>query len=189
MDERSGGSVAREFTIEGPASKLAEGEMFADVVRDALLTRFPGAVRPVHRVVLARLLREGAAALLAGIDAVREVAARGESREAALEAFVWASMRGEPGPVAPGALAADPAEAEPMRRAHVERVGADAYVLERLAAEREAYAEDARGIDPDEAAQAVADGQVLRALAIRHAVQHARANALPGAARPGREAG
>src|SRR5688572_4780641 len=40
MDERSGGSVAREFTIDVPASKLAEGEMFADVVRDALLTRF-----------------------------------------------------------------------------------------------------------------------------------------------------
>jgi hypothetical protein len=188
MDERSGGSVAREFTINVPASKLAEGEMFADVVRDALLTRFAGAVRPVHRVVLALLLREGAAALLAGIDAVREVAARGESREAALEAFVWASMRGEPGPVAPGAPYADTAETEAMQRAHVERVGADAYLLERIAAEREAYGEDARGIDPDEAAQAVADARELRTLAIRHAVQHARANALPRVQRPGAEA-
>lgn len=189
MDERSGGRVAREFTIDGPASKLAEGEMFADVVRDALLTRFPGAVRPVHRVVLALLLRDGAAALLAGIDAVREVAGRGESREAALEAFVWASMRGRPGPVPPGASRADPAETDAMQRAHVERVGADAYLLERMAAERQAYGEDATGIDPDEAVQAVADARELRTLAIRHAVQHARANALPRAQRPGAEAG
>ena len=171
--------------MDVPASKLADGEMFADVVRDALLTRFAGAVRPVHRVVLALLLREGAAALLAGIDAVREVAARGESREAALEAFVWAPMRGEHGPVAPGAPYADPAETEAIQRAHVEQVGADAYLLERMAAERQAYAEDATGIDPDEAAQAIADARELRTLAIRHAVQHARANALPRAQQPG----
>ncbi len=179
MDERSGVSVAREFTIDGPASKLAESEMFADVVRDAILTRFTGAVRPVHRVVLARLLRDGCAALLAGIDAVRGVAGRGESRDAALEAFVWASMRGEPAPVAPDALQADPTEVEAIQRAHAERVGADAYLLERMAAERQAYAEDATGIDPDEAAQAIADARELRTLAIRHAVQHARANGLP----------
>lgn len=189
MDERSAGGVTREFTIDGPASKLAEGELFADVVRDALLTRYPGAVRPVHRVVLARVLREGSAALLAGIDAVRGVAARGESRDAALEAFVWASMRGEPGPVAPDALQTDPAEAEAMQRAHVERVGADAYLLERIAADRQAYAEDASAIDPDEAAQALADAQELRMLALRHAVQYARANGLPPARRPGAESG
>ncbi|HEU0298781.1 MAG TPA: hypothetical protein VFR37_04985 [Longimicrobium sp.] len=175
MDERSGGSVAREFTIDVPASKLAEGEMFADVVRDALLTRYPGAVRPVHRVVLARLLREGAAALLAGIDAVREVAGRGESREAALEAFVWASMRGEP---CGASHADDPAALEALQREHVQRVGEDAYLLERMAADRQAFADDASGIDPVEAVQAAADAEGLRALALRHAVHYARRDVL-----------
>lgn len=91
--------------------------------------------------------------------------------------------------VAPGAPYADPAETEAIQRAHVERVGADAYLLERMAAERQAYGEDATGIDPDEAVQAVADARELRTLAIRHAAQHARANALPRAQRPGAEAG
>ena len=76
-----------------------------------------------------------------------------------------------------------------MQSAHVERVGADAYLLERMAAEREAYADDATGIAPDEAAQALADARELRILALRHAVQHARVNSLPRVRRPGADAG
>lgn len=164
--------------VEEQETELAAREMLADVVRDALLTRYPGPVRPVHRVVLARLLREdGAAAILAGIDAVREVAARGESRQIALEAFAWALMRGEAAPLAPGGVADDPAASEELRRAYVERVGEDAYLLERMAADRQAYAEDATGVDPMEAVQATAAAAGLRTLALRHGVHHARRDA------------
>jgi hypothetical protein len=165
---------------EQEVAELATREMLSDVVRDALLTRYPGPVRPVHRVVLARLLREdGAAAILAGIDAVREVAARGESREVAVEAFAWALMRGKAAPLAPGGAADDLAATEELRRAHVERVGEDAYLLERMAADRQAYAEDATGIDPVEAVQATADAAGLRTLALRHGVHHARRDVMP----------
>jgi hypothetical protein len=164
---------------EGPRTteaELAEREMLADVVRDSILTCFRGVVRPVHRVVLARLLRDDAAAVLvAGIDAVREVAARGETRDVALEAFVWALTRGEPAPLPPGAGAPeDPAHTEALQREHVRRTGEDAYLLERMSAERYAYAEDATGIDPAEAVQAAAEAEALRALALRHAVHYAR---------------
>jgi hypothetical protein len=165
---------------EQATAEEAEREMLADVVRDALLTRYPGPVRPVHRVILARLLREdGASAILAGIDAVREVAARGESREIALESFVWALMREKPAPLSPGGAWDDPAAVEAIRTEHVQRVGADAYLLERMAADRLGYAEDATGIDPTEAVQAATDAEGLRALAIRHAVHHARRDVLP----------
>ena len=109
----------------------------------------------------------------------REVAARGESHEAALEAFVWASMRGEPVPVAPGASHADPAAKESIEREHVQRVGDDAYLLERMAADRQGYAEDATGIDPVEAVQGAADAEGLRMLALRHAVHYARCDVMP----------
>jgi hypothetical protein len=166
--------------VEEQEAELAAREMLADVVRDALITRYPGAVRPVHRVVLARLLRDdGAAAILAGIDAVREVAARGESREIAIEAFAWALARGNAAPLSPGgAQPDDPAATEEIRRAHVERVGEDAYLLERMAADRQAYAEDATGIDPAEAGQATADAAGLRTLALRHGVHYARRDVL-----------
>ena len=161
--------------VEEQEAELAAREMLADVVRDALTTRYPGAVRPVHRVVLARLLRDdGAAAILAGIDAVREVAARGESREIAIEAFAWALARGKAAPLPPGGAPDDPVATEEIRRAHVERVGEDAYLLERMAADRQAYAEDATGIDPAEAVQATTDAAGLRTLALRHGVHHAR---------------
>lgn len=165
---------------EQETAELATREMLADLVRDALLTRYPRPVRPVHRVLLARLLREhGAAAILAGIDAVREVAARGESRQIALEAFAWALMRGKAAPLASGGAAVDPAGTEGLRRTHVERVGEDAYLLERMAADRVAYAEDATGIDSVEAVQATADAAGLRTLALRHGVHHARRDVMP----------
>lgn len=165
---------------EQETAELATREMLADVVRDALLTRYPGPVRPVHRVLLARLLREdGAAAILAGIDAVREVAARGESREIAVEAFAWALMREKAAPLSPSGADDDPAATEEIRLAHVERVGEDAYLLERMAADRQAYAEDAKGIDPMEAVQATADAAGLRTLALRHGVHHARRDVMP----------
>lgn len=147
---------------EQESTALAEREMLADVVRDALMTCYLGIVRPVHRVVVARLLREdGAAAILAGIDAVREVAARGESRDVAVESFVWAVTRGKPAPLPPGGSYADAAATEAIQREYVQRVGEDAYLLERMAAERQAYAEDATGIDPEEAVQASADAAGL----------------------------
>lgn len=165
--------------VEKQEADLAAREMLADVVRDALITRYPGAARPVHRVVLSRLLRDdGAAAILSGIDAVREVAARGESREIAIEAFTWALARGKAAPLSPGGAPDDPAATEEIRRAHVERVGEDAYLLERMAADRQAYAEDATGIDPAEAVQATADAAGLRTLALRHGVHHARRNVM-----------
>jgi hypothetical protein len=160
---------------EEQEAELAAREMLGDIVRDASITRYPGAVRPVHRVVLARLLRDdGAAAILAGIDAVREVAARGESREIAIEAFAWALTRGKAAPLSPGGAPDDPAATEGIRRAHVERVGEDAYLLERMAADRQAYADDAAGVDPAEAVQATADAADLRTLALRHGVHYAR---------------
>jgi hypothetical protein len=165
---------------EQETAEMAAREMLADVLRDALLTLYPGTVRPVHRVVLARLLREdGAAAMLAGIDAVREVAARGESRAVALEAFAWALTRGKALPPSPGGASDDPAATEEIRRAHVERVGEDAYMLERMAADRQAYAEDATGIDPEEAVQASADAVGLRTLALWHGIHHARRDVMP----------
>jgi hypothetical protein len=167
-------------TEEQEGAALAEREMLADVLRDALLTSYPGVVRPVHRIVVARLLREdGAAAILAGIDAVREVAARGESREIAVESFVWAVTRGNPAPLPPGGAHDDAAATEAIQRGHVQRVGEDAYLLERMAAERLAYAVDATGIDPVEAVQASADAEALRALALRHGVHYARRDVLP----------
>lgn len=165
---------------EQESAASAEREMLADVLRDALLTAYPGVVRPVHRIVLARLLREdGAAAILAGIDAVREVAARGESREIAFESFVWAVTRGNPAPLPPGGAYDDAAATEAIEREHVQRVGEDAYLLERMAADRQAYAEDATGIDPEEAVQASADAAGLGALALRHGINHARRDVMP----------
>jgi hypothetical protein len=165
---------------EQALADLAEREMLADVVRNALLTHYPGVVRPVHRVVLACLLREdGAAAILSGIDAVREVAARGESRAVAVESFVWALTRETPAALPPGDAADDPAATEEIQRAHVQRVGEDAYLLERMAADRQAYAEDAARIDPVEAVQATADAEGLRTLALRHAVHYARRAEMP----------
>lgn len=144
--------------------------MFADLLREALLTHYSGPVRPVHRVVIGRLLRGGGGlALVAALDAVREVAGRGESRKVAQEAFVWALTRSEAAPLPPHAAStADANEHTP------EQIGPDAYLLGRMAADREAYALDAADIDPAEARQARSDAADLRTLALRHAVHHAR---------------
>lgn len=179
MDTAQQGNARGSGPLLCPDSEFAEREMLADVIRDALLTRYAGTVRPVHRIVLARLLREdGAAAILAGIDAVREVAARGESREIVLESFVWALTRESPAPLPPSGPLGDLAAMEEIQREHVRRVGEDAYLLERMAADRQAYAEDATGIDPAEAVQATADAASLRTLALRHGVHHARRDAM-----------
>lgn len=58
--------------------------------------------------------------------------------------------------------------------ARIEEIGADAYLLERMAADRGAFASDAGDVDPVEARQARANAAELRTLALRHAVHHAR---------------
>lgn len=161
-----GESGMRDVVTQEPEAELATAEMFADLLREALLTHYSGPVRPVHRVVIGRLLRGGSGlALVAALDAVREVAGRGESRKVAQEAFVWALTRGkaEPSP-----------EPAPTDAARVQEIGPHAHLLERMAADREAYASDAAAVDPVEARQARADAAELRTLALRHAVHHAR---------------
>jgi hypothetical protein len=153
-------------------AELAEAEMFADLLREALLTHYSGTVRPVHRVVVGRLLRDGAGlALVAALDAVREVAGRGESRTVAQEAFIWALTRDV-------AQARPASSAPPVEAAgRVQEIGEDAYLLERLATEREAYALEAAEMVPVEARRAREEAADLRTLAMRHAVQHARGEA------------
>lgn len=71
----------RDAVTQEPEAELAAAEMFADLLREALLTHYSAPVRPVHRVVVGRLLRGGGAvALVAALDAVREVAGRGPHR-------------------------------------------------------------------------------------------------------------
>jgi hypothetical protein len=107
-------------------------------------------------VVVGRLLcGGGAVALVAALDAVREVAGRGESRKVAQEAFVWALTRSE-APPRPDAGDTD------SGHARAEQIGPDAYLLERMAADREAYALDAADVDPTEARQARSDAADLR---------------------------
>jgi hypothetical protein len=165
-----------------PEAELATAEMFVDMIRDALLTHFDGIVRPVHRVSVGRLLRGGSAvALLASLDAARELAARGESRTAVRNAFILTLTERE-APAGKGvaeeeltARFAEAAEAE----AQEQQFGPDAYLLYRMADEREALATDAAGIDLAEEAQASLDAFHLRTLAIRHAVHYARRD-IPG---------
>jgi hypothetical protein len=160
-----------------PEAELATAEMFADMIRDALLTHFDGILRPVHRVAVGRLLRGGSAvALLAALDAAREMAAHGESRTAVRNAFILALTEREAPPVQRASqeeVTARQAEAE----AQEQQFGPDAFLLSRIADEREALATDAAGIDLAEEAQASLDAAKLRALAVRHAVHYARPTA------------
>jgi hypothetical protein len=154
--------------------EMAEAEMFADLIRDALLTHFDGTVRPVHRVAVGRLLRGGSAvALLAALDAAREMAAHGESRRAVRNAFILALTERE-APQVEVTSAEDLAERQTAAEAQEREVGPDAFLLYRMADERAALARDAAGIDLAEEAQASVDASSLRTLAVRHAVHHAR---------------
>lgn len=177
------GEINRRGHMEGAGAvpvpnfaeeELAEAEMFADLIRDALLTHFDGVVRPVHRVAVGRLLRGGSAmALLAAMDAAREMAAQGESRRAVRNAFIFALTEREAPPVQ-GASAQDVASRKAEADAKAQEVGPDAFLLYRMAEERDALASDAAGVDLAEEAQGRVDASGLRALAIRHAVHHGR---------------
>jgi hypothetical protein len=164
----------KEVVKAPPEAELATAEMFADMIRDALLTHFDGIVRPVHRVAVGRLLRGGSAvALLAALDAAREMAAHGESRTAVRHAFILALTEREAPPVHGASeeeLLARQAEVEDRDR----QFGPDASLLYRIADEREALATDAAGIDLAEETLASLDAFKLRTLAIRHAVHFAR---------------
>ena len=151
--------------LERGAAAVALEIQFADLLGDALLKRYSGGVRPVHRVVLARMLRDGGAtALIAALDAVREVA--GESREVILDTFMWALAREGATPLATG-VADFPVRAD---EDHVGEVGADACLLERMAEDAAGLAEDAAGIDATVEQQARSDAAKLTALARRHAI-------------------
>lgn len=65
------------------------------------------------------------------------------------------------------------------RNEHEARIGPDACLLERMTADRVAFAHDALGIDPVEAVRARADAEGLRTLALRHAAHYARRDVLP----------
>jgi hypothetical protein len=83
----------------------AEVEMFADAVACALAARHPrGELKASEAVLRAFMRAGGASALLAGVDAVREVAARGEARPAALDAFVRTLTRNADDPSSNPAL-------------------------------------------------------------------------------------
>lgn len=163
-----------DMAVNPPEEELAEAQMFADLIREALLTHFDGIVRPVHRVAVGRLLRGGSVvALLAALDAARELAARGESRRAVRNAFILAlTERGAPRVQA--ASADEQATRQTTAEALAQEVGGDAFLLYRLAEERDALAGDAAGIDLAEEAQGRLDASSLRALAARHALHHAR---------------
>jgi sarcosine oxidase gamma subunit len=125
-------------------------------------------------VAVGRLLRGGSAvALIAALDAVREIAARGESRTAVRHAFILALTEREAQPVR-GASAEDVDTRQAEAEALLKEVGPDAFLLYRLSDEREALAADAAGIDLAEEAQARVDVSSLRGLAVRHAIHHAR---------------
>jgi hypothetical protein len=156
-----------------PEAERAEAEMFADMVKSALLTHFDGIVRPMHRVAVGRLLRGGSAlALVAALDAAREMAAHRESRTVVRNAFILALTEREAPPVPPAASAEELAQLQAAAEAHAKAVGPDAYLLERMADERAAFADDAAGIDPAEERQAREDASRLRNLARRHAVHY-----------------
>jgi hypothetical protein len=132
-------------------------------------------VRPIHRVAVGRLLRGGAAlTLLAALDAVREMAARGESRDVGRKAFIHALSDSEPPRISESLSAEELAAEEAAAEAHAGEVGPAAFLLERMAVDREALTVDAAGIDEVVARQARTDASSLRMLAIRHAVHHAR---------------
>lgn len=158
--------------VEPPEVELATAEMFADLIRDALLTHYDGIVRPVHRVAVGRLLRGGSAvALLAALDAAREMAAHGESRTVVRNAFILALTQRDRPPVQCSGVAELAAR---QTAANAQEVGPDAFLLYRLAHERAAFAMDAAGIDLVEEAQARLDASSLQALAGRHAVHYGR---------------
>ena len=160
---------------DGPEAEMADAEMFADLFRDAVLTHFDGVVRPVHRVAVGRLLRGGAAlTLLVALDAVREMAARGESRDVCRKAFIHALSDVDPPRISESLSADELAAEEAAAAAHAGEVGPDAFLLERMAVDREALAVDAAGIDEVVARQARTDTSSLRTLALRHGVHHAR---------------
>lgn len=50
MDTAQQGNARGSGPLLCPESEFAEREMLADVIRDALLTRYAGTVRPVHRI-------------------------------------------------------------------------------------------------------------------------------------------
>jgi hypothetical protein len=156
------------------ATESADVEMFADLIRDALLTHFDGLVRPVHRVAVGRLLRGGSAvALVAALDAAREMAAHGESGTAVRNAFILALTEREAPPVQ-GASEDELTARRAAAAAQEQEVGPDAFLLYRMADERAALGTDAAGIDLAEEAQASLDASSLRALAVRHALHYAR---------------
>lgn len=156
--------------VEDLPPDLATVDRVVDLLCAGLLARYTGRARRLHRVVLARVLRDGgAAALIAALDAVAEAAGRTGSRRLALEAFVLAIEADERVEFAD----LDPSDG----RARL--IGADADLLERVADEREAYAADALGIDSVEEDRAVADAEALRRLALRHKIHFAGRDAAP----------
>lgn len=166
--------MATRIPEHPPEAELTDAEMFADLLRDALLTHFDGTARPVHRVVVGRLLRGGSAgAILEALDGAREIAVRGESRTAVRNAFILALTDREAPPVQ-GASADEIEVRQAEAEARATEVGEEAFLLYRMADERAALATDAAGIDSDEATRARVGASTLRALAIRHAIHFSR---------------
>ncbi len=140
---------------------IHRAEMFADVVREVLLQAYAPSDRRGHFVPATHMARAAAPTILAALDAVRATAARGESRDNAVSAFVRAISRAttveQPRPSVPSPDG--PSEDE---------IGADAVLLSRAAADFSARALEADGLDPEEAdrCRSLADG--LHGLSVRH---------------------
>lgn len=146
-------------------------EQFAEVIREALLLPFAGLDRVRHFVAATHMARASSGVILTALEAVRSTAARGEPQESVRSAFVRALSR--------AAAAADETADDPTG---ADQIGPDASLLTEAAAEFQARAREAAGVDEDERLRNERIANGLAGLSARHEVWHVGRDALPAKA-------
>jgi hypothetical protein len=141
-----------------------EARLFADVVREVLLLPFAPTERRRSVVAATRMSRAAAPIILGALDAARASAGRGEPRSNVVSAYVRALSR------ATGDDGRQPAADPPGPDLQQEVIGPDAFLLAQAAAEYEARAHEAAGIDAEEEERCRTMAEGLRVLSSRHEV-------------------
>lgn len=174
-----------EIAVAGQRDPRDEAGNFADVVREVLLLPFTPPDRARHLVPATRMALAAAPVILGALDAARASAGRGEPRANVVSAYVRALSRAtsdeRPTP--------DPASASPLAELREDELGPDALLLAHAAAEYTVRADEASGIDAEEADRCRRLAEGLRVLSSRHQVWFAGRDASPPWQQPGTRGG
>jgi hypothetical protein len=152
--------------VQDETDAAVEAAMFAEVFREVLLlvSFARDSERRRHHVVATRMAFGAAGTILAGLDAVRASAARGEPRVCTLAEFVRVLSRA----TREHEQAQQEQAGDGVESRLANSIGPDASLLECIALEFVARATEAAGIDANEAARCQNVADALRRLATRH---------------------